>query len=173
MLAKTKIPIVIASWDDIAEVDKNLIRQDVLCNKQEDSWECGYYVMSWIRTIIQAVAKNEWIERFSFALIIFLSHHTLHDHFTKVPNTLTNFALELRTQTFATLPPILLSGTATLFLLDQYPHVILHDWELNLVVVLVARDYFKLGKLERESQQLPLPGTCLYPSSGRKGLAAP
>ncbi|QCD96053.1 hypothetical protein DEO72_LG6g755 [Vigna unguiculata] len=62
MLAKTKIPIVIASWDDIAEVDKNLIRQDVLCNKQEDSWECGYYVMSWIRTIIQAVAKNEWIE---------------------------------------------------------------------------------------------------------------
>ncbi|QCD84061.1 H+-transporting ATPase [Vigna unguiculata] len=84
---------------------------------------------------------------------------------TKVPpNTLTNFSLELRIQTFATLPPILLSGTATLLLLDQYPHVVLHDWELNLVVILVAREYFKLGKLEAESQQLPLPGTCLYPS---------
>jgi len=30
MLAKTKIPIVIASWDDFAEVDKNLLWQDVL-----------------------------------------------------------------------------------------------------------------------------------------------
>jgi len=77
------------------------------------------------------------------------------------------------TQTFATLPPILLSGIATLLLLDQYPHVVLHDWELNLVIILVEREYFKLGKLEGESQQLPLPGTCLYPSSGRKGLAAP
>ncbi|QCD94379.1 hypothetical protein DEO72_LG5g2462 [Vigna unguiculata] len=34
------------------------------CNKQEDSWECGYYVMSWIRTIIRAAIKDEWIERF-------------------------------------------------------------------------------------------------------------
>ncbi|QCE04030.1 hypothetical protein DEO72_LG8g2062 [Vigna unguiculata] len=34
------------------------------CNKQEDSWECGYYVMSWIRTIIRAAVKDEWIERF-------------------------------------------------------------------------------------------------------------
>ncbi|QCE03863.1 hypothetical protein DEO72_LG8g1892 [Vigna unguiculata] len=32
------------------------------CNKQEDSWECGYYVMSWIRTIIRAAVKDEWIE---------------------------------------------------------------------------------------------------------------
>ncbi|QCD99413.1 hypothetical protein DEO72_LG7g694 [Vigna unguiculata] len=33
-------------------------------NKQEDSWECGYYVMSWIRTIIRAAVKDDWIERF-------------------------------------------------------------------------------------------------------------
>ncbi|KOM31359.1 hypothetical protein LR48_Vigan01g091400 [Vigna angularis] len=26
-----------------------------VCNKQLDSWECGYYVMSWIKTIIRAV----------------------------------------------------------------------------------------------------------------------
>ncbi|QCD79619.1 hypothetical protein DEO72_LG1g3264 [Vigna unguiculata] len=32
------------------------------CNKQEDSWECGYYVMSWTRTIIRAAIKDEWIE---------------------------------------------------------------------------------------------------------------
>jgi len=32
---------------------------------------------------------------------------------TKVPNTFTNFSLELKTQTFATLPPILLFGTHT------------------------------------------------------------
>ncbi|QCE07239.1 hypothetical protein DEO72_LG9g2256 [Vigna unguiculata] len=31
------------------------------CNKQEDSWECRYYVMSWIRTIIRAAVKDEWI----------------------------------------------------------------------------------------------------------------
>ena len=30
MLAKTKIPIVIVSWDDVAEVDKDLLWQDVL-----------------------------------------------------------------------------------------------------------------------------------------------
>ncbi|QCE11271.1 hypothetical protein DEO72_LG10g2504 [Vigna unguiculata] len=28
-------------------------------NKQEDSWECGYYVMSWIRTIIRVAIKDE------------------------------------------------------------------------------------------------------------------
>jgi len=30
MLSKKKIPIVIASWDDVAKVDKNLLWQDVL-----------------------------------------------------------------------------------------------------------------------------------------------
>ncbi|QCD95628.1 hypothetical protein DEO72_LG6g322 [Vigna unguiculata] len=64
---------------------------------------------------------------------------------SKVPNTPKNFSLELRTQTFATL---------------LLPHVVLHDWELNLVVILVAREYFKLGKLEGETPftgDLPLP----------------
>ncbi|QCD96678.1 hypothetical protein DEO72_LG6g1385 [Vigna unguiculata] len=36
------------------------------CNKKEDSWECGYYVMSWIRTIIRAAIKDEWIEAVSY-----------------------------------------------------------------------------------------------------------
>ncbi|KOM43133.1 hypothetical protein LR48_Vigan05g073700 [Vigna angularis] len=34
------------------------------CNKQLNSWECGYYVMSWIKTIIRAVITNDWIEGF-------------------------------------------------------------------------------------------------------------
>ncbi|QCE04556.1 hypothetical protein DEO72_LG8g2592 [Vigna unguiculata] len=36
----------------------------VIYPKQEDSWEYGYYVMSWIRTIIRAAIKDEWIECF-------------------------------------------------------------------------------------------------------------
>ncbi|KOM55227.1 hypothetical protein LR48_Vigan10g111900 [Vigna angularis] len=32
------------------------------CNKQLDSWECGYYVMSCIKTIIQVVITDDWIE---------------------------------------------------------------------------------------------------------------
>ncbi|KOM57184.1 hypothetical protein LR48_Vigan11g021600 [Vigna angularis] len=35
-----------------------------LCNKQLDSWECGFYVMSWIKTIIRATITNNWNERF-------------------------------------------------------------------------------------------------------------
>jgi len=64
---------------------------------------------------------------------------------------------------FATLPPILPSGpiallgfgagTAARLLLDQYPHAVLHGWELDPAVIQVAREYFKLGKLERENQQ--------------------
>ncbi|KOM54713.1 hypothetical protein LR48_Vigan10g060500 [Vigna angularis] len=35
------------------------------CNKHLDSWECGYYVMSWIKTIIRAVITNHWNECFN------------------------------------------------------------------------------------------------------------
>ncbi|KOM47813.1 hypothetical protein LR48_Vigan07g151700 [Vigna angularis] len=34
------------------------------CNKQLDSWECGYYVMSWIKTIIRASITDDWVEHF-------------------------------------------------------------------------------------------------------------
>ncbi|KOM43138.1 hypothetical protein LR48_Vigan05g074200 [Vigna angularis] len=33
-----------------------------VCKKQLDSWECGYYVMSWIKTIIRAVIIDDWNE---------------------------------------------------------------------------------------------------------------
>ncbi|KOM50161.1 hypothetical protein LR48_Vigan08g098800 [Vigna angularis] len=35
-----------------------------VCNKQLDSWECGFYVMSWIKTIIWAAITDNWNERF-------------------------------------------------------------------------------------------------------------
>ncbi|KOM48396.1 hypothetical protein LR48_Vigan07g210000 [Vigna angularis] len=34
------------------------------CNKQLDSWECGYYVISWIKTIIRVAIIDEWTEHF-------------------------------------------------------------------------------------------------------------
>ncbi|KOM25504.1 hypothetical protein LR48_Vigan107s002300 [Vigna angularis] len=34
-----------------------------ICNKQLDSWECGFYVMCWIKTIIRAVITDDWNER--------------------------------------------------------------------------------------------------------------
>ncbi|KOM25837.1 hypothetical protein LR48_Vigan197s000600 [Vigna angularis] len=34
-----------------------------LCNMELDSWECGFYVMCWIKTIIRAVITNDWNER--------------------------------------------------------------------------------------------------------------
>ncbi|KOM25709.1 hypothetical protein LR48_Vigan176s000500 [Vigna angularis] len=34
------------------------------CNQQLDSWECGFYVMCWIKTIIRAVITDDWNERF-------------------------------------------------------------------------------------------------------------
>ncbi|KOM26104.1 hypothetical protein LR48_Vigan231s000900 [Vigna angularis] len=33
------------------------------CNQQLDSWECGFYVMCWIKTIIRAVITDDWNER--------------------------------------------------------------------------------------------------------------
>ncbi|KOM31620.1 hypothetical protein LR48_Vigan01g117500 [Vigna angularis] len=34
------------------------------CNQELDSWECGFYVMCWIKTIIRAVITDDWNERF-------------------------------------------------------------------------------------------------------------
>ncbi|KOM41279.1 hypothetical protein LR48_Vigan04g147700 [Vigna angularis] len=33
-----------------------------VCNKQLDSWECGYYVKSWNKTIIRAGITDDWAE---------------------------------------------------------------------------------------------------------------
>ncbi|KOM58162.1 hypothetical protein LR48_Vigan11g119600 [Vigna angularis] len=33
-----------------------------LCNQQVDSWECGFYVMCWIKTIIRPVITDDWNE---------------------------------------------------------------------------------------------------------------
>ncbi|KOM34848.1 hypothetical protein LR48_Vigan02g099800 [Vigna angularis] len=33
-----------------------------VCNKHLDSWECGFYVMSWIKTIIRATITDDWNE---------------------------------------------------------------------------------------------------------------
>ncbi|KOM48853.1 hypothetical protein LR48_Vigan07g255700 [Vigna angularis] len=33
-----------------------------VCNKQLDSWECGFYVMSWIKSIISAAITDDWNE---------------------------------------------------------------------------------------------------------------
>ncbi|KAK7385201.1 hypothetical protein VNO78_30914 [Psophocarpus tetragonolobus] len=64
---------------------------------------------------------------------------------------------------FATLPPIVPpgpigmlgfgAGTAARILLDHYPEALLHGWELDPAVIQVGREYFNLGKLEREHQQ--------------------
>ncbi|KOM27770.1 hypothetical protein LR48_Vigan462s002300 [Vigna angularis] len=35
------------------------------CNKQNDSWACGYYIMSWIKAIIRAEIRGEWTKRFN------------------------------------------------------------------------------------------------------------
>ncbi|KOM26255.1 hypothetical protein LR48_Vigan238s008800 [Vigna angularis] len=41
-----------------------------VCNQQLDSWECGFYVMCWIKTIIRAVITDDWNERFKSTLPI-------------------------------------------------------------------------------------------------------
>ncbi|KOM54777.1 hypothetical protein LR48_Vigan10g066900 [Vigna angularis] len=35
-----------------------------VCKQQQNSWECGFYVMCWIKTIIRAVITDDWNERF-------------------------------------------------------------------------------------------------------------
>ncbi|KOM38673.1 hypothetical protein LR48_Vigan03g205500 [Vigna angularis] len=35
-----------------------------ICNQQLDSWECDFYVMCWIKTIIRGVITDGWNERF-------------------------------------------------------------------------------------------------------------
>ncbi|KOM47467.1 hypothetical protein LR48_Vigan07g117100 [Vigna angularis] len=35
------------------------------CNKHNDSWSCGYYIISWMKAIIRAEIRGEWTERFN------------------------------------------------------------------------------------------------------------
>ncbi|KAI4343716.1 hypothetical protein L6164_011032 [Bauhinia variegata] len=61
---------------------------------------------------------------------------------------------------FATLPPILPpgplgilgfgAGSAARLILEFYPEVLVHGWELDPSVIDVSRKYFSLAKLERE-----------------------
>ncbi|XP_052725063.1 uncharacterized protein LOC128194198 [Vigna angularis] len=36
------------------------------CNQQLDSWECGFNVMCWIKTMIRAVITDDCNERFEY-----------------------------------------------------------------------------------------------------------
>lgn len=61
---------------------------------------------------------------------------------------------------FATLPPVLPpgpvgilgfgAGSTARLMLELYPELIIHGWELDPSVVAVGREYFGLGKLEKE-----------------------
>ncbi|KAK4257035.1 hypothetical protein QN277_006679 [Acacia crassicarpa] len=75
-----------------------------------------------------------------------------------------SFLFKLLTNTyfdvFATLPPILPpgpigvlgfgAGSAARLILELYPEVVIHGWELDPSVIDVGRKYFSLAKLERE-----------------------
>ncbi|XP_031371386.1 uncharacterized protein LOC116186964 [Punica granatum] len=61
---------------------------------------------------------------------------------------------------FATLPPILPpgpvgllgfgAGSATKLLLELYPELVVHGWELDPLVISVGREFFNLSKLEKD-----------------------
>ncbi|KAF3437509.1 hypothetical protein FNV43_RR20263 [Rhamnella rubrinervis] len=63
---------------------------------------------------------------------------------------------------FATLPPILPpgpigilgfgAGSAARLILELYPEVVIHGWELDPSVIAVGREYFGLSKLEKHYQ---------------------
>ncbi|KAK6920650.1 hypothetical protein RJ641_014328 [Dillenia turbinata] len=74
-----------------------------------------------------------------------------------------SFLLKLLTNTyfdvFATLPPILPpgpigilgfgAGSAARIILEYYPHVVVHGWELDPSVISVGREFFGLSKMEK------------------------
>ncbi|WJX88713.1 hypothetical protein P8452_70769 [Trifolium repens] len=72
--------------------------------------------------------------------------------------TLTNTYFDV----FATLPPIIPkgpiavlgfgAGSTARIILDLYPDTVIHGWELDPSVIEVAREFFNLGKLERENK---------------------
>ncbi|KOM41452.1 hypothetical protein LR48_Vigan04g165000 [Vigna angularis] len=41
-----------------------------VCNQKLDSWECSFYVMCWIKTIIRVVITDDWNERFKSTSLI-------------------------------------------------------------------------------------------------------
>ncbi|KAK9278071.1 hypothetical protein L1049_027629 [Liquidambar formosana] len=75
-----------------------------------------------------------------------------------------SFLFKLLTNTyfdvFATLPPLLPpgpvgilgfgAGSAARLILEMYPEVVVHGWELDPSVIAVGREYFGLSKLERQ-----------------------
>ncbi|XP_021292302.1 uncharacterized protein LOC110422631 [Herrania umbratica] len=75
-----------------------------------------------------------------------------------------SFLFQLLTNTyfdvFATLPPVLPpgpvgilgfgAGSTARLMLELYPELIIHGWELDPSVVAVGREYFGLGKLEKQ-----------------------
>lgn len=75
-----------------------------------------------------------------------------------------NFLFRTLTETyfdvFATLPPILPpgpigvlgfgAGSAAKLILELYPEVVIHGWELDPAVIDVGREYFGLSKLEKQ-----------------------
>uniref|UniRef100_A0A7N0VEF8 S-adenosyl-L-methionine-dependent methyltransferase n=1 Tax=Kalanchoe fedtschenkoi TaxID=63787 RepID=A0A7N0VEF8_KALFE len=75
-----------------------------------------------------------------------------------------NFNHKLLTDTyfdvFATLPPILPpgpvgilgfgAGSSAKLLLELYPELVVHGWEIDPSVISVGREYFDLGKIEKE-----------------------
>lgn len=77
-----------------------------------------------------------------------------------------NFMYKLLTDTyfdvFATLPPILPpgpigilgfgAGSSAKLLLELYPGLIVHGWEIDPSVIAVGREYFELAKIENEHQ---------------------
>ncbi|KOM29071.1 hypothetical protein LR48_Vigan632s000600 [Vigna angularis] len=72
---------VIDEDDDMAEVEHDPLSKlmtklprvigksrgqlvQILYPKVLDSWECGFYVMCWIKTIVRAAITDDWNERF-------------------------------------------------------------------------------------------------------------
>ncbi|CAM8932586.1 unnamed protein product [Rhodiola kirilowii] len=76
--------------------------------------------------------------------------HSINFHFKLLTNTYFDV--------FATLPPILPpgpigilgfgAGSSAKLLLELYPNLIIHGWEIDPSVISVGREYFELGKIE-------------------------
>jgi len=45
-----------------------IIKLELQCNRQKGSWERGYYVMHWMRTITRVAIMNSW-EHVSYSFI--------------------------------------------------------------------------------------------------------
>ncbi|KOM50191.1 hypothetical protein LR48_Vigan08g101800 [Vigna angularis] len=68
-MAESKRELYIAPYIDgqIKTITFDYVLSHVYCNKQTNSWACGYYIMSWMKTIIRAGIRADWIERIILA----------------------------------------------------------------------------------------------------------